>query len=91
MLLTAEGKRNLARALRRGAIRENIKIAIVAGAGIGFAINGPFALAPVCWAIAGVLHLRRGYAIIQGLRGTPEAWPILDAQAPLPRAKPRDR
>lgn len=86
MLLTDAQKRNLGRGLRRARNRVYAKIAVVAAAGMWFAVTGPFALAPVLWAGATVMYWRRGVSVLEYLRDTPEAWPVLYAGS-LPEAK----
>ena len=71
-------------AIRRADRRVYAKVAAVAGLGVWFAFSGPFALAPICWAAATVLYMRRGLSVLEDLRSEPAAWPLLDG---VPEAK----
>lgn len=82
--MSSSARQALALAIRRADRRVAWKIAGVAGAGVGFALVGPFALAPVCWSLATILYWRRGMSVLEELRGEPTASAILER---LPVAK----
>jgi hypothetical protein len=65
-------------ALRRADRRVAAKVVGVAGLGVWFAITGPFALAPLCWAAAAIIYMRRGVSVLADLRAEPTVWPVLD-------------
>jgi hypothetical protein len=77
-------RHSLGLAIRRADRRVYAKVAVVAGVGVWFGFAGPFAIAPICWAAATVLYMRRGVSVLADLRSEPAAWPIVDG---TPEAK----
>jgi hypothetical protein len=65
-------------AIRRTRRRILIRVVVVSAFGVYFASAGPLLLAPICWAAATVIHLRRGITILASLRDVPAAKPITD-------------
>ena len=61
------------------------QIVAVVAFGVCFAILGPWPLAPVCWAAAAVMYLRRGVTILEIVRDAQVGSPILDIAYPPKR------